>query len=187
MLSANARHLRDAPRRAPRYTRSHRHRRPAGDDRPGHTARAVLREVRQEIRDVSPFGFATTTYDRAGEPCGPVPSHASRRNRSKRVWRRCAAGSSRLRLRYRLKKSAGSPLTNWRAGILLSNSRPVGVTVYELTLLGVEGTRARLRIRCSAGTYVRAIAHRLGYCSGAARTLNHWSAPLRDRLKSDRQ
>jgi tRNA pseudouridine55 synthase len=43
---------------------------------------------------------------------------------------------------------------------------PVSVSVYELTLLGLEGTRARLRIRCSAGTYVRAIAHRLGLMLG---------------------
>ena len=36
------------------------------------------------------------------------------------------------------------------------------VSIYELTLLEVEGAQARLRVRCSAGTYVRSIAHQLG-------------------------
>jgi tRNA pseudouridine55 synthase len=39
---------------------------------------------------------------------------------------------------------------------------PVKISIYELTLIGFEGTRARLRVRCSSGTYVRSIAHELG-------------------------
>jgi tRNA pseudouridine55 synthase len=43
---------------------------------------------------------------------------------------------------------------------------PVRVSIYELALLGVEGTRARLRVRCSTGTYIRSIAHQLGLSLG---------------------
>jgi tRNA pseudouridine55 synthase len=32
--------------------------------------------------------------------------------------------------------------------------------------VGVEGTRAELRVRCSAGTYIRSIAHQLGLSLG---------------------
>jgi tRNA pseudouridine55 synthase len=39
---------------------------------------------------------------------------------------------------------------------------PVRVSILELTLLSLEGDRARLLVRCSAGTYIRAIAHELG-------------------------
>jgi tRNA pseudouridine55 synthase len=39
---------------------------------------------------------------------------------------------------------------------------PVKVSIYELTLLGVDGPLARLRVRCSPGTYIRTIAHELG-------------------------
>jgi tRNA pseudouridine55 synthase len=38
----------------------------------------------------------------------------------------------------------------------------VKVHVYELTLLGWNGTDARLRAHCSGGTYMRSIAHDLG-------------------------
>jgi tRNA pseudouridine55 synthase len=43
---------------------------------------------------------------------------------------------------------------------------PVKVSIYELSLLDVEGARAHLRVRCSAGTYVRSIAHQLGLSLG---------------------
>ena len=38
--------------------------------------------------------------------------------------------------------------------------------VYELTLLGVEGSDIRVRAYCSAGTYLRGIAHDLGVAIG---------------------
>jgi tRNA pseudouridine55 synthase len=40
--------------------------------------------------------------------------------------------------------------------------RSVSVTVHELSLLGVEGVVVAVRLRCSAGFYVRALAHELG-------------------------
>jgi len=39
---------------------------------------------------------------------------------------------------------------------------PVSVTVYALTLLTAEADRVVLRVHCSAGFYVRALAHDLG-------------------------
>jgi tRNA pseudouridine55 synthase len=42
----------------------------------------------------------------------------------------------------------------------------VNVSIYELTLLNLEGAHARLRVRCSAGTYVRSIVHQLGLSLG---------------------
>jgi len=44
--------------------------------------------------------------------------------------------------------------------------KPRAVTIYGLTLLGVEGNVARLRIACSEGTYVRALCHDLGAAIG---------------------
>jgi tRNA pseudouridine55 synthase len=43
---------------------------------------------------------------------------------------------------------------------------PVKVQIYDLSLRGVEGDRARLSVRCSPGTYVRSIAHQLGLALG---------------------
>jgi tRNA pseudouridine55 synthase len=38
----------------------------------------------------------------------------------------------------------------------------VEVHVYELELLEFDGATARIRVRCSAGTYLRSIAHEAG-------------------------
>ncbi|MCA1561053.1 MAG: tRNA pseudouridine(55) synthase TruB [Acidobacteria bacterium] len=42
----------------------------------------------------------------------------------------------------------------------------VTVSVHRLDLLGVEGTRVELRVVCSAGFYVRSLAHGLGAVLG---------------------
>ncbi|MGE3959417.1 MAG: tRNA pseudouridine(55) synthase TruB [Vicinamibacterales bacterium] len=43
---------------------------------------------------------------------------------------------------------------------------PVRVTAYALDLLGVEGHEVRLRVQCSAGFYIRALATDLGRALG---------------------
>src|SRR5207249_11480531 len=43
---------------------------------------------------------------------------------------------------------------------------PKKVTVYEFEIVAIEGSRARFRIRSSAGTYVRSLAHDLGASIG---------------------
>src|SRR5213075_2724307 len=43
---------------------------------------------------------------------------------------------------------------------------PKKVTVYEFDILAVEGSTARFRVRSSAGTYVRSLAHDLGAAVG---------------------
>ena len=43
---------------------------------------------------------------------------------------------------------------------------PRRVRIYELSLLEVRGSEARLRAHCSGGTYMRSIAHDLGQALG---------------------
>ena len=43
---------------------------------------------------------------------------------------------------------------------------PVKVHIYELTVLELNGSDARLRAHCSGGTYMRSIAHDLGQALG---------------------
>jgi len=44
--------------------------------------------------------------------------------------------------------------------------KPVNVEVYALDLLSIEGCEARVRVHCSAGTYLRSIAHEAGQVLG---------------------
>jgi tRNA pseudouridine55 synthase len=64
------------------------------------------------------------------------------------------------------KKINGVPAYKLARKNIAVDLAPVPVSIYELSLLGVEGTHARLRVRCSAGTYVRSIAHQLGLSLG---------------------
>ena len=43
---------------------------------------------------------------------------------------------------------------------------PVRIRIHELVLKDVEGDRARIFVRCSAGTYVRSLAHDIGMALG---------------------
>jgi tRNA pseudouridine55 synthase len=112
------------------------------------------------------FGFATTTYDRAGEPCGAVTEPCITGERIEACLGSMRGPIEQVPPPVSAKKIGGVPaykLARKNAPVTLA---PVSVTIYELTLLSVEGLRARLRIRCSAGTYVRAIAHQLGLLLG---------------------
>jgi tRNA pseudouridine55 synthase len=47
-------------------------------------------------------------------------------------------------------------------GDLADLPAPVGVTVHRLDIVGLEADRVTLRVHCSAGFYVRSLAHDLG-------------------------
>lgn len=70
-------------------------------------------------------------------------------------------------------KRDGKPLYEYaRAGVEVARqARPV--TIHELVLLGREGDRLRVRVRCSKGTYIRVLAEQIGAALG---TCAHLSA-----------
>lgn len=45
--------------------------------------------------------------------------------------------------------------------------RPVRITIHKIELLGLQGQELRLRILCSKGTYIRALARDLGHALGS--------------------
>jgi tRNA pseudouridine55 synthase len=49
---------------------------------------------------------------------------------------------------------------------------PVEVEIYEASITSLEGDTASLLVRCSAGTYVRSIAHELGQAFGCGAHLH---------------
>ncbi len=112
------------------------------------------------------FGFATSTYDRAGEPCGS----ATQPNITAEQIEACLAPMrgefEQIPPPVSAKKIGGVPAYKLARKNIAVELAPVKVTIYELTLLGVEGTLARLRVRCSTGTYVRSIAHHVGLSLG---------------------
>jgi tRNA pseudouridine55 synthase len=112
------------------------------------------------------FGFATSTYDRAGEPCGADTSPVLVDSQVEaylapfrgEIWQSPPPVSA--------KKINGVPAYKLVRKNLEVSLAAVKVTIHEIVTLGVAGSRAHLRIRCSSGTYIRSIAHDLGLAMG---------------------
>lgn len=112
------------------------------------------------------FGFATSTYDRAGEPCGPDSHPHITADQIEACLAPMRGEIEQIPPPVSAKKIDGVPAYKLARKNIHVDLAPVKVLIYELTLLDVEAARARLRVRCSAGTYVRSIAHQLGISLG---------------------
>jgi len=122
------------------------------------------------------FGWATNTYDRAGEPLG------------ERREFRIDAGEDAGELERHLEKFRGKfmqtppPVSakrvDGRRAYELARKdiavelAPVAIQVYELTVLAIDGADVRIRAHCSGGTYMRSIAHDLGQSLGCGAHLS---------------
>jgi tRNA pseudouridine55 synthase len=108
------------------------------------------------------FGFATSTYDRAGEPCGPDVETNITADQIEACLAPMRGEIEQTPPPVSAKKINGVPAYKLARKNQPVELAPVRVSIYELTAAGVEKSRARLRVRCSAGTYIRSIAHQLG-------------------------
>jgi len=113
------------------------------------------------------FGFSTDTYDRAGVATSPeVAPPALDAEILEPYLQRFRGKLLQTPPPVSAKKVAGRPAYELARKKIAVELAPVEVQVYELTLLGIEGSSIRLRAHCSAGTYLRAIAHELGQAVG---------------------
>jgi tRNA pseudouridine55 synthase len=112
------------------------------------------------------FGFATSTYDRAGEPCGPDTRPDISADRLETFLAPMRGEIEQTPPPVSAKKINGVPAYKLTRKNIHVDLAPVKISIYELTLLAVESPCARLYVRCSAGTYIRSIAHELGILLG---------------------
>lgn len=112
------------------------------------------------------FGFATDTYDRAGELTSEELAGEVDLSELERHLNRFRGRFLQTPPPVSAKKVGGVPAYRLARKKVEVKLEPVEVEVYDLTLLGVEATRIRLRTHCSAGTYLRSIAHELGESLG---------------------
>jgi tRNA pseudouridine55 synthase len=113
------------------------------------------------------LGFATTTDDAVGEPMGKARAVDVT---DEAVRRACAALTGSLRQvppAYSAKRVEGQRLYELaRRGVAVDRVA-VPVTVHALDVVSRDGDQVVLDVRCSAGTYVRALARDLGEALGA--------------------
>src|SRR5215831_19588962 len=112
------------------------------------------------------FGFATTTYDREGEPTTPVTHPAIPSGQIEACLDSMRGDILQTPPPVSAKKIDGVPAYKLARKNTPAELKPVPVSIYELTLQSSDGDQARLRVRCSAGTYIRSIAHDLGKALG---------------------
>jgi tRNA pseudouridine55 synthase len=116
------------------------------------------KEYAGEIR----FGFATTTYDREGEPAGPMQEFTHTKVDVEIAMRQLTGAYDQKPPLISAKKIGGIPSYKLaRRGMALEPiAVPVDVSVFEAT--SFDPPLVGFRVVCSSGTYVRTLAHDLG-------------------------
>jgi tRNA pseudouridine55 synthase len=122
------------------------------------------------------LGFSTDTADAAGQPIGPV-SHAPRPSRKAidaaldafrgTYFQQPPAFSAKKidgTRSYKLARARARTLPDPRHDLpaLSALPDPVSVTVHRLELVSIEADHVTLQVDCSAGFYVRSLAHDFG-------------------------
>jgi tRNA pseudouridine55 synthase len=112
------------------------------------------------------FGWSTNTYDREGAITGPQVEVDLDAERLEALLDRFRGKFQQIPPPISAKKVRGTPAYKLARKKLPVVLEPVDVTVHSLELLQCSGAEARLRVHCSAGTYLRSIAHELGQAYG---------------------
>jgi tRNA pseudouridine55 synthase len=112
------------------------------------------------------FGWATDSYDSTGEPVGEAVEASVEQIDFEPHLAQFRGEIDQMPPAFSAKKIDGVRAYEMaRKGqeVILKTKR---VTVYEFTIVEVQGSTARFLIRSSAGTYVRSLAHDLGQAIG---------------------
>jgi len=112
------------------------------------------------------FGWSTNTYDRAGEAVSEKQDVAVDVAALESLLEGFRGEIRQAPPPVSAKKVGGKRAYDLARQSVAVELEPVKVTVYELTIESVEGAVARLRARCSGGTYMRSLAHDLGQLMG---------------------
>jgi len=112
------------------------------------------------------FGCATDTYDAEGKPVSSEAAVVLGRDELERVLDRFRGRFEQTPPPVSAKKIAGRPAYELARKQQPVDLKPVPVEVYSLEVLSVEGCEAGVRVHCSAGTYLRSIAHDAGQAMG---------------------
>ncbi len=131
------------------------------------------------------LGSATTTQDAQGETVERAAPPADWPKRLEPLLSRFIGRIAQMPPMYSAARHQGRRLYELAREGKTVERRPRAVTIYGLTMLGVEPSPstgsgravARLRVACSEGTYVRTLCHDLGVALG---TPAHMGALVRE-------
>jgi tRNA pseudouridine55 synthase len=112
------------------------------------------------------LGFATTTDDLHGEVIGTQRPVRVDPESLVAAVRALLGTRDQLAPAYSAKRQGGRRLYELAREGVAAPRRVSAVTIHSLDVLGVDGDRVELEVRCSPGTYVRALARDLGAALG---------------------
>jgi tRNA pseudouridine55 synthase len=112
------------------------------------------------------FGWATNTYDRAGERLGEFVEPRFTAGELERELEKFRGEFLQTPPPVSAKKVQGRRAYELARKAVAVELEPVKVHVYELSMLSMDGAEVRVRAHCSGGTYMRSIAHDLGQALG---------------------
>ena len=112
------------------------------------------------------FGFSTDSYDKEGAPTSePVPVSLTREQLDEALAP-FRGVLQQVPPAISAKKIGGTPAYKLARKNLPVDLPPVEVTIYSLDLLEMGPDWVRIDVHCSAGTYLRSLAHDLGKSLG---------------------
>ncbi len=127
---------------------------------------AYLMGMEKTYEGTIQFGWATDSYDAAGTPAGEEVERDMTGVDLEPHVARFRGEIEQMPPAFSAKKIEGVRAYELARKGEEVKLQPKRVTVYEFTILGIEGSRVRFRVRSSAGTYMRSLAHDLGVSVG---------------------
>jgi len=112
------------------------------------------------------LGFATSTDDRTGVPLGAVVPVAVPLEAVEAACRRFVGEVEQLPPAFSAKKVGGRRLYELARRGETVDRTAARVTIHAVDVVGLSGDCVELRVRCSVGTYVRALARDIGQVLG---------------------
>jgi len=112
------------------------------------------------------FGHSTDSYDADGEPTSPEVAVTLDRQAVEAALDGSRGEFEQMPPPVSAKKIGGKPAYELARKHLPVDLKAVPVNIFELRILRMEGSEAAIRVHCSAGTYLRSIAHDAGQALG---------------------
>ena len=112
------------------------------------------------------FGYSTGSYDMDGEATSAETAVTLERGALDALLERFRGALLQTPPPVSAKKIAGRPAYELARKGQPVELKPVAVEVYDLRIMAIDGCEAAIRLHCSAGTYVRSIAHDAGQALG---------------------
>jgi tRNA pseudouridine55 synthase len=127
---------------------------------------AYLMGMEKTYEGAIQFGWATDTYDATGEPAGEAAEKSIEGLDLAPHVDKFRGEIEQIPPAFSAKKIEGVRAYELARKGEEVKLQPKRVTVYEFEILEVSGSVAKFRVRSSAGTYMRSLAHDLGQSLG---------------------